>query len=125
QTVVNDFVILGSGSQCHDAGATEPVAIQNIARVQSVNGGAGTNAVVRLGLPDVTAPTSTGGTGTVSPCSTVGAIAYYAATGNVVQCDPQFTTDGAGNVNGISVTLAGPSAGFVAFGQSSKPSFTV
>jgi len=125
QSAINDYVILGSGSMGHDAGATEPVGPQNIARVQSVNGGAGTNAVVRLGLPDVTAPTSTGGTGTVSPCSTVGAIAYYAATGNVVQCDPQFTTDGAGNVNGISVTLAGSSAGFIAFGQSAAPSLLV
>ena len=123
-TAINDYVVLGSGSQCHDAGATEPVAVQNIARVQSVNGGAGTNAIVRIGLPDVIAPTSSGGSGTVSPCSTVGAIAYYAATGNVVSCDSLFTTDGAGNAHLISATFAGPTAGFVAFGATSAPSFS-
>jgi hypothetical protein len=124
QTGINDYVVLGSGSQCHDAGATEPVAVQNIARVQSVNSGAATNAVIRIGLPDVVAPQASGGTGTVSPCSTVGAIAYYAATGNVVTCDPSFTTDGGGNVNGISVTLAGSSAGFIGFGQSAVPTLS-
>ncbi len=122
QSSINDFVILGSGSQCHDAGATEPTAVQNIARVQSVNGGAGTNAIVRLGLPDVVNPTTpSGGTGTVNPCSVVGAIAYYAATGNVVSCDPLFTTDGAGDASLISATFTGANGGFAAFGQGTTP----
>jgi len=125
QSGINDFVVLGSGSKCHDAGATEPVGVQNIARVQSVNGGAGTNAIVRLGLPDVTAPTTTGGSGTVSPCATVGAIAYYAATGNVVSCDVLFTTDGAGNFHAVSGTFSGSNAGFVSFGQGTVPTLSV
>jgi len=124
-TAINDYVVLGSGSQCHDAGATEPVAVQNIGRVQSVNAGSGTNATIRIGLPDVVAPQTSGGSGTVSPCATVGAIAYYAATGNVVSCDPLFTSDGAGNWNAISGTFSGSSAGFLGFGQSAVPTLSV
>jgi hypothetical protein len=124
-TAINDYVVLGSGSQCHDAGATEPVAVQNVARVQSVNAGAGTNATIRIGLPDVVAPQTTGGSGTVSPCATVGAIAYYAATGNVVSCDPLFTTDGAGNFSAVSGTFSGSNAGYVSFGQGTVPTISV
>lgn len=123
-TTINDYVILGTGSQCHDAGATEPVAVQNIGRVQSVNGGAGTNAIIRIGLPDVIAPQTSGGSGTVSPCAVVGAIAYYNAIGNVVVCDPLFLTDGAGNFNAVSGTFTGASGGYIAFGQGSVPTLS-
>lgn len=121
QTAIADWVILGSGSQCHDAGATEPSGVQNIGRVASVNGGAGTLATVDMGLPDVTNNSAGVGTGVVSPCTVTGAIAYYAVVGNTVVCDPLFITDGAGNAGLVSATFSGSSAGFVAFGQGTAP----
>jgi hypothetical protein len=58
QTGIGDWVVLGTSSQCHDAGATQPVGVESIAKITSINGGAGTNATVDLGLPDVTSNTS-------------------------------------------------------------------
>src|SRR5216683_6837357 len=106
QTAFNDWVVLGSASQCHDAGAVEPPGVQNIGRVSSVNGGVGTLAIVDLGLPDVTGAASAGN-GVVGPCNSFpGPLAYYTAI-QTLTCDPSFTTDGAGNFGAKSGTFTG------------------
>lgn len=125
QTAVGDWVILGASSNCHDAGATEPTGIENVGRVNSINSGAGTLAGVDLGLPDATNTSSGTGTGVVAPCATAGAMAYYQAVGNTVNCDSAMTTDGAGDLFGVSATFSGPSAGFIGFGQNPAPSLLV
>ncbi len=125
QSAIADWVILGSGGQCHDAGAVEPAGVQNIGRIASVNAGAGTLATVDLGLPDVTSPASGGGggNGTVGPCASFpGPIAYYSAL-NTITCDAFATLDGAGNYTGASATYSGTVGGFVAFGQGTAPTF--
>src|SRR5216683_1067880 len=122
QTAFNDWVVLGSASQCHDIGATEPPGVQNIGRVASVNGGVGTLAIVDLGLPDVTGAASAGN-GVVGPCNSFpGPLAYYTAI-QTLTCDALLTTDGAGGLSGKSVTLTGANAGFIAFGQGATPTF--
>src|SRR5882724_5984310 len=124
QTAIANWVILGSGSQCHDAGATEPAGVQNIGRVATVNAGAGTTATVDLGLPDVTGLQSSGN-GIVGPCLTFpGPIAYYTAI-QTITCDTFATLDGAGNYTGKSATYSGAAAGFVAFGQGAAPTLSV
>ncbi len=127
QSAIADWVILGSGGQCHDAGAVEPAGVQNIGRVASVNAGAGTLATVDLGLPDVTSPASGGGggNGTVGPCASFpGPIAYYSAL-NTITCDAHATLDGNGNYTGASATYSGTASGYVSFGQGTAPSFSV
>ena len=121
QTAIKDWVILGSGGQCHDAGAVEPTGVQNIGRVDTVNGGTGTLAIIDMGLPDVV-NNAGGGTGVVGNCNTSGAMAYYPAIGMTIGCDPAFTTNGAGTFTAVGGIFTGPSAGFVAFGQGSQPS---
>src|SRR5216684_7350030 len=122
QTAFNDWVVLGSASQCHDIGAIEPPGVQNIGRVASVNGGVGTLAIVDLGLPDVTGAASAGN-GVVGPCNSfAGPLAYYTAI-QTLTCDALLTTDGAGGLSGKSVTLTGANAGFIAFGQGATPTF--
>lgn len=123
QTFIADWVTLGTSSQCHDAGATEPSGVENIGRVDSQNSGAGTLASVYLGLPDSTNTSTGGGTGIVQPCATTGGVGYFAGPGNTVGCDTAFTTDGAGNPSAKSFTLTGTTAGFAGFGQGSAPSF--
>lgn len=122
QSAPKDWVILGSSSQCHDAGAVEPTGVQNIGKVVTVNAGAGTLATISMGLPDVV--NNTGGSGILNSCAGTGALAYYAAPGQTISCDLLATTDGAGNLGGQSLTLTGPSAGFIGFGQSSLPAIS-
>ncbi len=127
QSAIADWVILGSGGQCHDAGAVEPAGVQNIGRVASVNAGAGTLATVDLGLPDVTSPASGGGggNGTVGPCASFpGPIAYYSAL-NTITCDASATLDGSGNYTGTSATYSGAASGYIAFGQGTAPTLSV
>jgi hypothetical protein len=122
QTAIRDWVILGSGSQCHDAGATEPAGVQNIGRVSSVNSGAGTLATIDMGLPDVV-NNSAPANGTITPCASFpGPITYYTAA-QIVSCDILLTTDGAGGLSGKSVVLSGTTAGFLSFGQGTAPTF--
>lgn len=120
---LGDWVILGSGSQCHDAGAVEPTGPQAIGRVSSINTGVGTPATVYLGLPNITSPA--GNPGTVSVCSTPLAVAFYHVIGGTIICDPGFTTDGAGNVNATTLTLTGAGAGFIGFTASIVPLLSV
>jgi hypothetical protein len=122
QTAPRDWVVLGTGSQCHDAGAVEPTGVQNVGRVSSVNAGAGTTATVYLGLPNITAPS--GNSGTVGNCNTPLAIAFYHVVGGAVICDPAFTDDGSGNANANTLTLNGTGAGFLGFGQSAVPALS-
>lgn len=124
QTAFGDWVILGSASQCHDAGATQPSGIEDIGRVSSVNAGAGTLANVDLGLPDATNTSAGGGTGVVTPCATPGAFAFYSVVGSIVICDPNVTTDGGGNVQLVSVTTNGPSSGFIGYEQGTAPTLS-
>src|SRR5262249_46909814 len=84
----------------------------------------GTTANVDLFTGDTVAQGS-GASGVVSPCSTSGAIAYYPGSGSTVGCDPQFTTDGAGDTTAIMHTTTGTGAGFLAFTQSTQPTFSL
>jgi hypothetical protein len=127
QTAIGDWVILGSNSQCHDAGSTQPTAIQAEGRVASINGGTGTLATVDMGLPDVTSASSGsgGGNGTVANCNTPGSNSYHNTAGNTVECDPNFLDDGAGNFQAVSGVFTGPDAGFVAMVQGTAPDLTL
>lgn len=111
QTGNQDWVVLGSGGQCHDAGATQPSGVEDVGRINSVNAGAGTLAIVELGFPDATNTSTGGGTGIVGPCAVPGAVGYYPTVSSTIGCDPSFTTDGAGGVIGVSLTLNGPASG--------------
>ncbi len=126
QTAISDWVVLGANSQCHDAGSVEPTATQNVGRIASINSGAGTLAIVELGLPDVTSASSGGGggNGTVSNCNTPGSNSYHNAIGNTVECDQQFLDDGAGGFTAVSGIFNGPDAGFVAMVQGAAPDLT-
>ena len=126
QTAISDWVVLGANSQCHDAGSVEPTATQNVGRIATINSGAGTLAVVELGLPDVTSASSGGGggNGTVSNCNTPGSNTYYNVAGNTVECDPLFLDDAAGGFTAVSGTFTGSDAGFVAYVQGPAPDLT-
>ena len=59
QTVVNDWLVLSitNAGECHDAGATEPTGVQNIAQVAGANTGSGTATLADIFTPDtVNAP---------------------------------------------------------------------
>lgn len=59
QTVVNDWLVLSTttAGECHDAGATEPTGVQNIAQVAGANAGSGTATLADIFTPDtVNAP---------------------------------------------------------------------
>ena len=59
QTVVNDWLVLSTtdAGECHDAGATEPTGVQNIAQVAGANTGSGTATLADIFTPDtVNAP---------------------------------------------------------------------
>ena len=55
QTTAQDWVVASTttGGDCHDAGSTEATGVQNFGRVGTVNGGAGTQAIIDLYTPDV------------------------------------------------------------------------
>lgn len=111
QTGIGDYVTLGSTSQGHDSGATQPAG-RNYGRITSVNAGPGTLANVDLDMSS-NGGTSSGGSGIVSSCSGVGGVFYAQATGTTASCDILFTTDGAGNVGLSTLTTHGPSDGNV------------
>jgi hypothetical protein len=113
QTAQGDWVTLGSGSQCHDAGAVQPSGVETVGKANSVNSGAGTQAGVDLGFPDVTNTSTGGGTGIVGPCANAGALAYYQTTGSTTNCDASTNTDGAGNLSLSSVATNGAADGNV------------
>jgi hypothetical protein len=117
QTQINDWAVLGSTSQCHDAGATEPQGVQNMGRITSVNAGAGTTATIDMGLPDVN-PSVNGGVGNCA--NAAGPIAYYTLA-LVIGCDPSAVTDGFGNFSMVSLALSGSGSGFTAYGQGVAP----
>jgi len=56
QTVINDWLVESTttAGQCHDAGATEPTGVQNIAQVAGANSGAGTATLADIFTPDTT-----------------------------------------------------------------------
>lgn len=63
-----------------------------------------------------------GGSGTVSPCATTNANAYYQVTGATIVCDPLVTDDGAGNLGAQSLTLGNPAFSlFVNWGAGPQP----
>lgn len=124
QTTVGDLVAASAtnAGQCDDYGASISTTVQTVGRVSKANTGTGTNSLVDFFLGDLLAPGSQNGSGTVSNCSTIDALAYYAATGTSVSCDPLFTTDGAGNWRSKSGTTTDTAhAGYINYIQGPAP----